>query len=177
MKVKRTSTKSLVHGALFAALYVVLTYMQNFLLPGTTSNAIQFRLSEALCVFALYTPAAVAGLTIGCLIFNLSNAGALPLDWLVGTIATLLATFTMYRFRKIRAGKWPLLGFFMPAIWNGIIVGAELTVYLGGVPLWLNMLYVAIGELGVMLAVGVPLYFAFSSRKLQNRLFDTGRGE
>ncbi len=175
---KRTSTKHIVYAALFAALYVVLTYTQNFLLPGTTSNAIQFRISEALCVFAFFTPAAVAGLTVGCLIFNLSNAGALPLDWLVGTVATLLTTFTMYRFRKIRIGKWPLLGFFMPAVWNSLIVGAELTVYFGGgIPLWLNMIYVAAGELAVILVVGIPLYFAFSSRHLQSRLFETDHRE
>ena len=72
------------HGALIAALYVTLTYAQNFLLPGTASQAIQFRASEALCVLALFTPAAIPGLTVGCLLFNISN-GALPLDFAVQT--------------------------------------------------------------------------------------------
>ena len=87
---KSKQIRMITHGAILAALYVALTYLQNWLLPGTTSAAIQFRASEALCIFALFTPAAIPGLTVGCLLFNISNAGALPLDWLVGTGATLL---------------------------------------------------------------------------------------
>ena len=75
--------RNLVYGALIAALYVTLTYMQNFLLPNSTSFAIQFRASEALCVLALFTPAAIPGLTVGCLLFNVSS-GALPLDFVIG---------------------------------------------------------------------------------------------
>ena len=54
------TVRSLVRGAVFAALYAVLTFLQNLLLPGTTSAAIQFRLSEALCIFALFTPDAIS---------------------------------------------------------------------------------------------------------------------
>ena len=77
---KSKQIRMITHGAILAALYVALTYLQNWLLPGTTSAAIQFRASEALCIFALFTPAAIPGLTVGCLLFNISNAGALPLD-------------------------------------------------------------------------------------------------
>ena len=66
----KANTRSLAHAAILAALYVVLTLLQNFLLPGTTSYAIQFRAAEALCVFAVFTPAAIPGLTFGCLLFN-----------------------------------------------------------------------------------------------------------
>ena len=66
------------HGAIIAALYAVLTHMQNLLLPGSASWAIQCRLSEALCVLAFFTPAAIPGLTIGCLVFNITFAAALP---------------------------------------------------------------------------------------------------
>ncbi len=95
-----TPVRSRVRGAVFAALYTVLTFLQNLLLPGTTSAAIQFRLSEALCIFALFTPDAIWGLTLGCFLFNLLVPGSLPLDWLVGTVATALATLTMYRLRQ-----------------------------------------------------------------------------
>ena len=71
-------------GGVLAALYVVLTYAQNLLWPGSTTMAIQMRLSEALCIFAFFTPAAIPGLTLGCLLYNVSWAQALPLDWLVG---------------------------------------------------------------------------------------------
>ena len=50
-----------VQTAIIAALYAALTYAQNFLLPGTTSAAVQFRVSEALNVLALFTPAAIPG--------------------------------------------------------------------------------------------------------------------
>ena len=75
-------TQNITHAAIIGAMYFALTHLQNFLVPGSTSMAIQFRASEALCVLALFTPAAIPGLTIGCLLFNLSFAGALPLDWL-----------------------------------------------------------------------------------------------
>ena len=59
-----------------AAMYAALTYAQNLLLPGTTSAAVQFRVSEALNVLALFTPAAIPGLTLGCVLSNLVNIGA-----------------------------------------------------------------------------------------------------
>ena len=61
---KSKQIRMITHGAILAALYVALTYLQNWLLPGTTSAAIQFRASEALCIFALFTPAAIPGLTV-----------------------------------------------------------------------------------------------------------------
>ena len=76
-------SRFLAYGALIAALYVALTHLQNAMIPGSATWAIQFRASEALCVLALFTPAAIPGLTIGCLLFNISFAGALPLDFLV----------------------------------------------------------------------------------------------
>ena len=76
----KNRSRNLAHAALIAALYAVLTHLQNLLLPGSASWAIQCRLSEALCVLALFTPAAVGGLSIGCLLFNMTFAAALPLD-------------------------------------------------------------------------------------------------
>ena len=57
------NTKFLTHAAVIAALYAVLTHLQNVLLPGSTTWAIQMRLSEALCVLSFFTPAAIPGLT------------------------------------------------------------------------------------------------------------------
>lgn len=85
------NTRFLTHAAVIAALYAVLTHLQNVLLPGSTTWAIQMRLSEALCVLSFFTPAAIPGLTVGCLVFNITYAAALPLDFLVGSLATLLA--------------------------------------------------------------------------------------
>ena len=153
------------HGALIAALYVALTYLQNFLLPGTTSMAIQFRFSEALCVLALFTPAAIPGLTLGCLIFNVSYSHTLPLDFLLGTLATFLAVGGMYLTRRWTVKQYPLLGMLLPALTNGLLVGWELCIYVGG-GFWLNALYVAIGEAVVLLTAGSALFYAIRKRNL-----------
>ena len=162
---KKNTTKMVAFGGVIAALYVALTWMQNLLLPGTTSMAIQFRASEALCVLEFFTPAAIPGLGLGCLLFNLSNAGALPLDLVVGTAASVLAAASMYAMRNITIKGYPLPGLLMPALWNAVLVGWELTYYIGG-GFWLNCLYVALGELGVLLLPGSILYFALKKRKI-----------
>ena len=152
-------TKQLARGAMIAAAYVVLTYLQNILFPNSTSFAIQFRASEALCVLALFTPVAIPGLSVGCLLFNLSYAMALPLDPIMGTLATFLATGSMYLLRNRKLKGLPILSLLMPALFNALLVGWELEIYIGG-GFWLNALYVAIGEAAVLLTLGAALYFA-----------------
>ena len=161
----KKDTRYIVHAALIAALYAALTHGQNLLFPESASMAIQFRVSEALCVLAFFTPAAVPGLTLGCLVFNLTFSAALPLDSLVGSLSTFLAAQGMYMVRKK-----PVLGLFFPAIANGVLVGWELTVYIGG-GFWINAIYVAIGEAIVLLTVGAALYYAMKKRKLDIKLF------
>ena len=163
-------TRFVVHAAVLAALYVVLTHLQNILLPGSATWAIQFRASEALCVLALFTPAAIPGLTVGCLLFNITYVNALPLDPVVGSLATLLACGAMYLTRNVKICGFPAPATVMPALFNAILVGWELTVYIGG-GFWLNALYVAIGELGVLLTLGSLLYAAILQRGLEKRLF------
>jgi len=155
----------LAHSAILAALYAVLTHFQNLLLPGSATWAIQLRLSEAMCILAFFTPAAPAGLAVGCLIFNLTFAAALPLDFLVGTLATYFAGKCMWWSRKKTILGLPVLGLLMPALWNAILVGGELAVYIGG-GFWFNALYVAIGEAVVLLLIGAPLYRVIQKRGL-----------
>ncbi|MCD7755311.1 MAG: QueT transporter family protein [Firmicutes bacterium] len=163
-------TRFLVYGGVIAALYLVLTHLQNMLIPDSTSWAVQFRASEALCVLALFTPAAIPGLTLGCLLFNITYAQALPLDFLLGSLASCLAAATMYLTRRQTVCGYPLLAMCMPALWNAILVGGELTVYIGGGFL-LNAVLVAVGELAVLLTLGSVLYYAIRLRHLDKRLF------
>ena len=165
----KNKSKYIASGAIIAAMYVALTYLQNFLIPNSASFAIQFRASEALCVLALFTPAAIPGLTIGCLLFNLSFAGALPLDPVVGTAATALATAAMYATRNIKIKNFPLLAMWMPALFNALLVGWELDLYIGG-GFWLNALYVAIGEAAVLLILGTLLYYALQKGAIRKYL-------
>lgn len=166
----RKRSRFLAHSAIIAALYAVLCYFQNLILPNSASWAIQLRAAEALCILAFFTPAAIPGLGIGCFLFNLSFAGALPLDFLVGSLATLLATAGMYALRKVTVKDYPLLAMLLPAITNAFLVGWELSVYIGGA-FWLNALYVAIGEAAVLLTLGTALYYSLRTRGLDSRLF------
>lgn len=165
----KQNTRYIAHAALIAAVYVALTYLQNFLLPGSASWAIQFRVSEALCVLALFSSAAIPGLTIGCLLFNISFAGALPLDFLVGSAATLLAVWGMYPLRRITVKGYPLPAMLLPALTNGVLIGWELSIYVGG-GFWLNAVYVAIGEAAVLLTLGSLLYYTVKKRQLYRLL-------
>ena len=158
-------TRQLTHSALIGALYAALCHLQNILIPGSATWAIQFRAAEALCILALFTPAAIPGLTVGCFVFNLTFAGALPLDMVVGTLATLLAAAAMWKLRRFVP-----LALAMPALFNALLVGWELTVYIGG-GFWLNALYVAIGELAVLYSLGWLLHRALEKRGISQRIF------
>ena len=155
--------RNLTQSALIAALYIVLTYAQNFLLPESTTMAIQYRVSEALCVLALFTPNAIGGLTIGCFLFNISNVGALPLDPIVGPLASGIAALGMWYSRKLTIKGFPLVSMIMPAVSNGILVGWELALIIGG-GFWLNSACVAAGELAVLFTLGSVLYYVLRSR-------------
>ena len=159
------------HAAIIAALYAVLTHLQNILIPNSASFAIQYRLSEALCVLALFTPAAIPGLAVGCLVFNLTFAAALPLDFLAGTAATVLATVAMWKLRAVTFRGYPLPAMVMPALTNALLVGWELTVYIGG-GFWFNALCVAVGELVVLFVFGSALYVTMKRRRLDKLLFE-----
>ena len=162
--------RNLIYAAILAALYVVLTNLQNYLIPGSATWAIQLRLSEALGIFSFFTPAAAPGLAVGCLLFNLNYAAALPLDIVLGTLATYLACKGMWLTRKVTVKGIPLLGLAMPALTNAVLVGLELTVYIGGA-FWLNALTVALGELIVLYVFGTALYLLMKNRRLDVRLF------
>ena len=160
----------LAHAAIIASLYAVLTHMQNLLVPGSATWAIQLRLSEALCVLSFFTPAAVPGLSVGCLLFNLTFSAALPLDFLLGTLATALAAGGMWLSRRLTVKGLPLPGLLMPALTNAVLVGWELSVYIGGA-FPLNAAYVALGEAIVLLLPGSALYFLMKRRGLDKLLF------
>ena len=162
--------RHLTHAAIIAALYTVLTHLQNLIFPGSATWAIQCRLSEALCVLAFFTPAAIPGLSVGCMLFNLTFSAALPPDWILGTLATFLAASAMRQLRNVRCFSLPLAGLLRPSLFNALLVGWELTVYFGG-GFFINALYVALGELIVLLIPGAALDWLIRRRHLDRRLF------
>ena len=155
---------NLTQGAVIAALYAALTVGQNLIFPGTASMAVQFRVAEVLTVLAIYTPAAIPGLTVGCVLANISSiiAGLGFYDMVFGSFASLLAATAMYLLRNVRIKNIPFFALLMPAIFNGIIVGFEIDFFFIG-NLSFNFAdflvqggFVALGEIAVLLILGLP---------------------
>ncbi len=171
----RKKNHRLAVGAVIAALYVALTYTQEAIFPNSTSMAVQFRLSEALTMLCVFTPAAIPGLTIGCLFANIISVSALPVDMIMGTLASFLACLCIYKTRSITFKGVPYLSALMPAIFNGIIIGLEIEIFFIEGPFnFLSFLtqagFVALGELVVCLTLGLALYKALKNKYFEKYL-------
>jgi len=129
----------IVHASVIAALYVVLTFVANAF--GLANYAVQVRFSEALTILPFFTPAAIPGLTLGCLLSNILTGCALP-DIIFGTFATLMGAVFTYMLRK---NKW--LAPVPPIAANTVIVPFVLYYAYGIKPLWLSFLTVGAGEI------------------------------
>ena len=173
---KNKSTIYIVQAAVIAALYAVLTILQNTLLPGSASMAVQFRVSEILTILAVFTPAAIPGLTVGCIIANISSLSTLGrYDMIFGSLASLIAALLMYLFRNVRWFTLPVLSALMPALINGIIVGFEIEFFFveGGfhfADFLLQGGLVALGELGVLIVLGLPFAKIIEKQRLDKKL-------
>ncbi|MBQ2676856.1 MAG: QueT transporter family protein [Clostridia bacterium] len=171
----KKSTFYLVKSALIGAFYAVLTVVSTLIVPYLTFGPIQLRLSEALVVLPLFTPAAVPGLFVGCVI---SNAVGVALganiagvwDILIGSAATLLAALFTRWLRNIKFKGMPLLALLPPVIFNALIVGFELSFFLPELSYLIGFLQVGVSELIVVYALGLPLYFAIKKSGLDKRL-------
>lgn len=155
----------LCQAAMIAAIYIVLTFIANAL--GLANYAVQVRFSEALTILPFFTPAAVPGLFIGCLLSNILTGCALP-DIIFGSIATLIAAILTYKFRQ---NKW--LAPVFPIVSNAIIIPFVLLYAYGIEPLWFSFLTVTIGEIISCGVLGMILLFALDKHK--NRIFTQNR--
>lgn len=148
-------------SATIAALYVVLTLISAAF--GLSSGVIQLRISEALCVLVAFTPAAIPGLTIGCLISNLV-ASANILDIVFGTLATFLGALGGYYLRK---KKWLIT---LPTLLSNVIIVPLVIVYGFGVKdmaLPLVALTVGIGEFISACVLGTGLLLILEKYKFR----------
>lgn len=149
-------------AAVIAALYVVLTVFINAF--NLASGAIQVRISEALTILPYFTPAAIPGLFIGCLLSNFIT-GCAPYDVLFGSIATLLGALGTYALRKYK-----FLAPIPPIVSNTIIVPLILAfVYQVEDAIPFLMLTVGIGEVISCGVLGMILLFAL--QKHANKIF------
>jgi uncharacterized membrane protein len=141
----------LVQGAVIAAIYVVLTVV----FAPFGFGEVQVRVSEALTILPYFTPAAIPGLFVGCLIGN-TLGGAIPVDILFGSLATLIAACGTYLLRKHR-----FLAPVPPIVANTLIVPFVLAYGYGvALPIPLMMLTVGIGEVLSCAVMGMILLFA-----------------
>ena len=169
---KNKNAAFLTQAAMIAAIYVVLTFIANAL--GLASYAVQVRFSEALTILPYFTPGAIPGLFIGCLLSNLLTGCALP-DIIFGSTATLLGALGTYALRRY---KWcaPLC----PILANTIIVPLVLIYGYGLLLEGLSVLQcfgyycltVGAGELISCGLLGMILLFALE--KYRGTLFGDG---
>ena len=169
------STRNLTLAALIAAVYTAVSLA---LLP-LSFGVVQVRVAEALTLLPVFSPAAVWGVTVGCLLTNLIGVftgAVLPPDILVGTAATLLAALCTRRLRHLQWRGLPVLAVLPPVLLNALFVGAELTwmfyTFTPGAFLF-NALSVGVGELLSCGILGLGLVWTIRRLGLDRRLFCT----
>ena len=149
----RTRLQAICQAALIAALYTVLTVLVGSF--GLASGVVQVRISEALCILPIWLPAAIPGLTVGCLISNLFMA-SLWQDVVFGTLATLIGAWGAYLLRRhVWAAPIPTV------LANTLIIPFVLAYayrFEGGIAFF--ALTVGVGEVISAYLLGLLLYFA-----------------
>lgn len=137
---EKKSALFVTQAAMIAAIYVVLTYIANMF--GLASGVIQVRLSEMLCVLPVFTPAAIPGLFVGCLLSNILT-GCVIWDVIFGSIATLIGAVGTYLLRRSR------FIFTLPPVLANTMIVPFVLQYAYGVKdaVWYLMLTVGIGEM------------------------------
>ena len=137
---KEKKTRNLVHGSLIAAVYIVLIMV----FRPISFGPIQFRIAEALCVLPYFTPAAIPGLFVGCLISNLLG-GAMLMDVIFGSLATLIGAIGSYLLRRNR-----YLVSLPPILANTLIIPWVLKFAYGSEDLvWYMMITIGISQVDI----------------------------
>lgn len=144
----------LTHAAMIAAIYVVLTLV----FQAISFGEIQVRIAEALTILPAFTPAAIPGLFIGCIIGNIFGGSILP-DIIFGSMATLIGAYLTYVLHKQNKYLAPL-----PPIISNIVVVPLILRYAYGfnLPIPFMMLTVGIGEVISCGVLGMILYSALA---------------
>ena len=154
---KNKTTLFMTQAAMIAAIYVALTYV----FAPISFSEIQVRIAEALTILPVFTPAAVPGLFIGCLIGNTVGGALLP-DIICGSLATLIGAFFTWKLRNAH----PFLAPVPPIVANTLVVPFVLKyAYLVDLPIPFMMLTVCIGEILSCGVLGLILYYALRPHK------------
>ncbi len=158
-----SSTRYLTRGALIAALYVGLTYVSTVF--GLSSGAIQFRISEALCILPIFMPEAIPGLFIGCILSNIVS-GCVLWDIVFGSIATLIGAVGAYMLRNLPVRlKWVAT---LPNLISNMVIVPFVLMYAYGVEggFFALSLSVGIGEAVCGVIGGSVLYYSIKDLRI-----------
>ena len=159
----RKKIQGIAFAAIIAATYVVLTFIASAL--GLASGAIQVRLSEALTILPVFTPYAIPGVFVGCLLANILT-GCAFWDIILGSLATLIGAVGTYLLRKHK-----LLATAPPMLANAIIVPFVLiNVYTLEGTYWYFTLTVFVGELISCGVLGTFLQKSLSKTDIINKI-------
>ena len=185
------SAKRVARVGMIAATYAAATLVTMLFLGGLAWGPIQFRVSEALCVLALFTSDAIPGLALGCVIANLFNivlggTGMLGmLEVVFGSLAPALGAYVTWRLRDR-----PALAVLGPVVANALIVPAYLPIMLAGLGFYtipftsialdgsyplmylFGLIATGAGEAVVMYALGLPLARSLAKTSLPAQLSD-----
>ena len=160
---KNKNVAFMTQAAMIAAIYVVLTYV----FAPFSFGEVQIRIAEALTILPVFTPAAIPGLFVGCIVGNILGGAILP-DIIFGSIATLIGAFFTYQLRNKNRFLAPL----PPIIANTVIVPFVLRYGYGvALPIPFMMLTVGVGEVVGCGVLGLVLYTALNRYK--NVIFKT----
>jgi len=150
MKKYFCNIRFLIQASLIAAIYTALCLILHPISFGF--GGVELRVSEALTLLPVLTPAAVPGLFVGCLLANLLG-GATILDIVFGSLTTLAAALLT---RKLR--KWPTWAAVPPVLFNAVVVGALLKYAYGvALPLYICMLSIGLGQAVACFGIGLPM--------------------
>lgn len=165
--------RKIIISATIAGIYAALTLA---FMP-ISFGPVNFRISEALTLLPFFSPYAVAGVTVGCLISNLLSPYGI-LDMVFGTLATFIAALLTYYIGKSNLKFKRLLAPLPPVIVNAVVVGVLINLTLlkgpsGGITsislnkeaLLSTMIMVGLGEFIVCYFVGLPLIWGLEKNK------------
>jgi uncharacterized membrane protein len=154
---KQKDVLFMTQAAMIAAVYVALTYV----FAAISFGEVQLRIAEALTILPMFTPAAVPGLFVGCLIGNILGGAVLP-DIICGSLATLIGAACTWKLRT----RSPFLGCLPPILANIIVVPFVLKYAYGtNLPIPWMMLTVGLGEVLGCGVLGCVLYYALKNHK------------
>lgn len=158
---------SLIHKITSNAIVVCLYFLLSVIASPISFLGMQIRIAEALVLLCFFRRDFSIGITLGCILANLLSPLGL-FDVLFGSLATLLSCVVVSFFKHL------LLASLIPVLINSFVVGAEL-YFLMEQPFWINVGYVALGELIAVTIIGYTLFMILGRRKFFHNVIGSTR--